>query len=53
MIYSQENYDNDNLSNEQRTAMTLSDIANTLNSNIQFTWDSPELNSDESYQFWI
>ena len=34
------------MTNEQRTAKTLTDIANTLNPCIQFTWDSPEVNSD-------
>ena len=46
MVFSNETYDNDNMSDEHRTAVTLSEIANTLNSNILFTWDSPETNND-------
>ena len=34
------------MTDEQRIAKTLTDIANILNPCIQFTWDSPELNSD-------
>ena len=46
------------MTNEQRTATILTNIANTLNPCIQFTWDSPELNSDnklpvQDLKLWI
>ena len=46
MVFSRQTYENDRMTDEQRTAITLTDIANTLNEHIQFTWDSPETNSD-------
>ena len=46
MIYSQETYDSDRLTDEDRTAKTLSEIADTMDSNIQFTWDTPGQNLD-------
>ena len=46
------------MTDEQRTAKTLTDIANILNPCIQFIWDSPELNSDSKlpvldFKLWI
>ena len=43
---------------EQRTAKTLTGRANMLDPSIQFTWDSPELNSDSKlpvldFKLWI
>ena len=37
MIYSKETYESDSMTDEMRTAMTLSLIADTLDPNIQFT----------------
>ena len=34
------------MTDELRTAKVLTNIANILNPCIQFTWDSPELKSD-------
>ena len=38
--------ENDNMSDEVRTATTLSQIADMLDPNTRFTWDSPEMNSN-------
>ena len=46
MIYSNETFDSDNIRDKVRTAMTQSKITDSLNSNIQFTWDIPEQNTD-------
>ena len=46
MIYSDETYMNDTMTDEVRTTMTQSQIADTLDPNIQFTCDSLEQNSD-------
>ena len=39
--------DHDDRRDKVRTAQTLSEIANTLDRYIQFTWDSHELNVDK------
>ena len=53
MVYNKETYNDDILTNEQQTARTQSEKANTMDENIQFTWDSSELKITDTFRFWI